>query len=232
MSEEDGGTLNLIDLIFVACELVLVSSYLFRNMLVLRIVTVFGQMGYCIGGSMAGSELPGMKALIVFSAISALINIAQATRLIAERLPAALPESIKDIHSSHFHMMTAAEFRKLYRLSETRTCRIRQRIAVQGEPMHELSVVLRGTVDIVKDDRRIAALTSGSFVGEMSFVAGGHAMATVEVADDQTECIVWDKEKLKLMVGQDADLYRKLKQAIAIDLVKKLDDGRGGRLAA
>jgi len=222
----------LIDLIFIACELLLVSSYLFRRMLILRTVTVFGQMGYCLGGLMAGLELPGMKPLIVFSAISALVNIVQVARLIAERRPAALPESIRGIYSKNFTMMTAGEFHKLYRLSETRTRRRHERIAVQGEPMPELSIVLRGTLDILKDDRRIAALTSGSFVGEMSFVAGGHAMATVEVADDQTECIVWDKEKLKHLVGQDAELYRKLKQAIAIDLVRKLEGDQSGRLAA
>lgn len=212
----------MVDLIIIISEILIVVSYLFSNVLILRGLTVFSMLGYIIGGLIAGYNAPGMKALIFFSALAMFINIYKCIVLIIERHPILLPDHLKQIYKDNFSVMTPREFYKIFTFSHIEQYKQSDILARQDEPINELCLILKGKIRILKNNQIKTTLFPGFFIGEMSFMTGGFATATVEVAEDHTECAVWDKEKLTALLDSEPDLSLKLRQALALNLVKKL----------
>jgi hypothetical protein len=214
---------DLTDIIFSICGIVLLFAYLSENILTLRLLNIVGLLGYVVGACIAGHEIVGMKSLIFFSIVNILINIYQSAILILERVPIFLPENVKQIYTNNFAMMSTAEFNKIYKCARIKKYRMYDVLSVQGMPINELIIIVHGNVHVAKDDLRVATRSSGDFIGELSFILGGHATASVEIADEQTECIVWKREELIKKLHDQPQLYLKFKQAIALNLVKKLN---------
>lgn len=213
----------LVDFIFTLCEILIVISYLFRNILLLRIVTIFGMLGYVIGGFVAGLNTPGMKAIIIFSTMAVLINIIQSGKLILEQIPILLPNQLKEIYKNNFQIMTTNEFFKITKFSSTKQFRKNEIITTENQPVPTLSLIIQGTVTIIKNNIEISRLSHGYFIGEMSFLTNEDANATVIVASEKIEMMQWKKEDLYRLQNENFSLFNKLKHAIAINLIKKID---------
>ena len=81
-------------------------------------------------------------------------------------------------------------------------------------------------MDIIKDNLPIAELGSGFFIGEMSFLQEGCANATAKVISKQAQCIEWERETLNTLKVKNAELYIKLEQAIAFNLIQKINHNK------
>lgn len=213
----------MIDLIFFIAEILFIVSYLYRDMLYLRLISASGSVLYIVAASIAGFKQPGMTTLIVFAILGFLINGYQICQIIISRWPVLLPEDLKEIYSNTFAIMTPNEFFKIYKKANIKKYIKGGILAIQNRPIPELIMLKSGTVKIIKNDVVITELSSGYFIGEMSFLTGEMATATVEVSSDELECVVWEKTKLASLERQNEELYKKVKQAIALNLVKKLD---------
>ncbi|MCP0914777.1 cyclic nucleotide-binding domain-containing protein [Legionella sp. 27cVA30] len=213
------------DIIFVAGELVLILSFLCRDMLLLRMINALGQVIYITGAIIGGLNSPGMKVILLFGSIIILIHVKESIYLIRERSPISLPAAVKQTYQSHFYMMSAYDFLKIYKLGKLQFFKMDDVIAWQGTPLVKLCFLNTGEVEIIKDNRVVAHLQSGFFIGEMSFLKGGVANATVRVATVTAECLEWDREALNKLKKQNHNLYVKFEQAIAFNLIRKLDEG-------
>ena len=67
----------------------------------------------------------------------------------------------------------------------------------------------------------VAELTDGQFIGEMSFLTGESASATVK-AVERTRYVAWLKKDLKLFLERNPNLSPSLQTIIGTDLVTKL----------
>jgi len=172
---------------------------------------------------LAGFEQQGMKALIIFTSLAALINIYKIFTIIIDRYPILLPDFLKKPYNDIFYHMSANNFyKKIYPLAKIQKYIRGDILAREGEILNQLILITDGTALIRKNHKRIAVLQDSNFVGEMSFLAGGPATATVEVISEEAECLVWDKKMLSKISRSNADLYAKLQQSIAVNLVSKL----------
>ena len=61
-------------------------------------------------------------------------------------------------------------------------------------------------VDVLVEDKKVAELKDGQFVGEMSFLTEKPATATCLVKHD-TECLVWKQEQFKDLLKRNPSLY-------------------------
>lgn len=212
----------MVNLIFVLSAILNIIAFIFTDMLILRVITIIAMLGYVTGGLIAGILEPGMKALIFFSLIAVIVNISQIFRIIVDRIPILLPEHIRAIYRESFYILTTREFYKLYKLAHHKNYKSGAQIATQDQIIPELCMIERGLVNIYKDKTLITNMGPGYFIGEMSFLQGGLANATVEAADS-VDCIIWSKTDLKKLQTKNPVLSDKLKEIIAINLIKKND---------
>lgn len=211
----------MIDFIFSLAEIFIVLSFLFRDMLVLRTLSCIGMSIYVLGAWYSGLDVPGMKALMFFSGIATIVNLVQITILVLERWPIALAEDLKEIYSNMFTSMTAAEFKKIYRLAKITHCNPGDIITEQGKPVDDLIAIKFGNAAVIKDGNEVAQIGSCYFIGEMSYLTGDMATATV-ASKDNAVLVSWKKIELDKLELTRPDLYSKLKQDISINLIKKI----------
>jgi hypothetical protein len=216
--------LDLTNIIFLIAATLISLSYFFTDILLLRLLTILGAVGYLFGGAMAGLDKPGMFTIVLFSLINLVINAIQSTRIILARIPIFLPNELKDIYTKTFDIMTPNEFLRIYKLSKTAKVNQGEQITIQDKPVESLILLKDGMTDILEGKQIITSLGPGFFVGEMSFLTGQMANATVTVASDIVDYLVWDRKKLDNLKIKDPDLYEKLERAISINLIRKINE--------
>ena len=75
-------------------------------------------------------------------------------------------------------------------------------ITQKGHTVPTLNLIYNGTVDVVVDDKKVAELKDGQFVGEMSFLTEKPATATCVVKHD-TELLVWKQDQFKELLKRN-----------------------------
>jgi CRP-like cAMP-binding protein len=97
-----------------------------------------------------------------------------------------------------------------------------QNIISQSEVPDRLYIVLRGKIDIIKNDETIATLKVGDFIGEMSFLSKEPASANA-YAENFVQCAFWTHDDLEKLKQKNLDAYDKFIAIIGCDLVRKLN---------
>lgn len=96
-----------------------------------------------------------------------------------------------------------------------------EELTVEGEPVGNLMYIANGVVTIEKGGKVVAACGPGDYVGEMSFLSGNVASATVR-ATKPVRVLSFDQEKLRAAVGADAGIRRAMESSMNRNLVGKL----------
>ncbi len=94
-------------------------------------------------------------------------------------------------------------------------------LATEGRPVPELIFVTDGVARIEKNGTLVAICSKGDFVGEMSFIAGGGATATV-VADKPMRVASFDRFRLSELLEQNPELRHALESSFNRNLIDKL----------
>jgi hypothetical protein len=210
-----------VDLIFSIAELVLLTAYFSRSILALRLISIIGLAFFVIGALISGVKHEGMMALLIFNGLSLVVNAYQSIMLFVEKAPIFLPPDIKQIYMESFQIMTTKQFYKIYKFATIRQYTKNALVTEQGKPVPELIVIKAGTAEVDVNNKTVAQLGLGFFIGEMSFLTDNIASGTVRAKDVLT-CIVWEKNRLAVLENSASDLYIKLQEAIALNLIKKL----------
>jgi CRP-like cAMP-binding protein len=72
----------------------------------------------------------------------------------------------------------------------------------EGEPGHELLVLLEGEVDVRREGRRVAAGGRGDFFGEIALVSHARRTATVTATSQVRALVIRDREFRDLLMQQ------------------------------
>ena len=110
---------------------------------------------------------------------------------------------------------------KLLRLGEWRSAEAGVVLAVEGEDVEELALIYNGEVIIEKSGAEVARSRDGTMIGEMSFIQGGNATATVRTARP-TRCLVWPKEELKKLLRRNPTMDIAMNTVFSLGLARKL----------
>ena len=208
----------MVNIFFFMASVLITLSYVFYDILLLRLTSILGSIGFLIGALIAGHDKPGMISIICFNIINILVNGFQFTKILLERKPILLPDNLKDMYYQNFYMMKPADFLKLYKLSSEYTIQKGELLLTQGQHSKHLILIRQGAASVNKNGVLVATLEAGAFVGEMSFLTGGLASASITVESDGLPYIAWDKEQLQNLKQNDV-----IQQALALDLIKKIN---------
>ena len=205
-----------LDVIFLHCSYLLTLLALsIRGILWLRIVLTISQFGHLMNAYLNDDINKGGWKIIFI-----IINLVQIMIIFRERRELFIPEQIRDLYENIFHTKTSREFLHFWDKGELMHVDNKTLIS-QGENQENLMLVLNGTAEVIRNDKKIATLERGQFIAEISYITGKPASADVLVSNDLTYYI-WDKKSLSELRKKNSNIMRKLDHILTLDMAGKL----------
>lgn len=158
---------------------------------------------------------------IMWLSIFICINGYRIIGIFLERRSISFTDEELELYETIFQNFTSLEFMKLMRIAEWRSVDIGYKFAEQGDNLTGLSLLFNGEVSIERDGKHLGIGRDGSMIGEMSFIKGGSANATV-LAKCKCRCVYWPKEKLKALLNRNPSMDVAMKHVFSLDLTRKL----------
>jgi hypothetical protein len=201
-----------------ASYVLIAISYYLTNIYWLRVMAVIGLSLEIAYFQLAGGD---MHAGIAWNVVFVAINAYQIYWLIDEHRKLKRVEDAHLLRQGAFAGFTNAQLARLVTAGRWRTLEPQTTLTVEGKPVEELVLICDGTALVETHGKVVAHLRGGAFVGEMAFVSGRPASATVTV-EHKTRAFVFDMEKLRKLVDTDDLVGAAMHRVVGRDLAQKL----------
>jgi hypothetical protein len=193
-------------------------SYWLTNIYWLRVTAVLGLTLEIVYFRLSGGDLgAGIGWDIVFIAI----NLYQIYWLVAERRKLKTMEHAHLLRQGVFAGFTDAQLARLLGAGSWRELEPGTVLTEQGKTVPELVLICDGQAVVNVHGATVAHLRGGAFVGEMAFVSGNPASASV-VIEQPTRAFVFDIKDLRKLVENDDLVAVAIHRVIGRDLAQKL----------
>ena len=179
-------------------------SFLVKDILYLRILSILASLFSVLYNFYIPVE--PMWLAINWNIIFVLVNIYHISVIIYEKRPVKMSPKEKELYETMFRGLSPVEFLKITKIARWKKFKSPLPIIQQGKPVNDLILIYNGMVDILVNDKKVAELKDGQFVGEMSFLTEKPATATCKVAHT-TECLVWPQKDFKDLLKRNPSLY-------------------------
>lgn len=195
------------------------AAYLLKDILWLRLLTILS----CFAGIAFNYFVPAtpLWSVIYWNFLFAAINIVQIAILIKERTGVHFTEEEKELHDTMFKNFAPFEFMKLMRVAKWMEAKPGDVLAVEEQPINAVMLIYNGLVSVEAHGLEVAQLRDGNFIGEVSFIAGGTATATVR-ALQPTRYIAWPKLAINQLLNRNPSMRIAMQGLLSTDLTKKL----------
>jgi len=179
-------------------------SFLVKDILYLRVLSILASLFSVLYNFYIPVE--PMWLAINWNIIFVLVNIYHIAVIIYEKRPVKMSTKEKELHETMFRGLTPVEFLKITKIAQWKKYKTPLPIITQGKPVKDLILIYNGTVDVLVNDKKVAELKDGQFVGEMSFLTEKPATATCKV-EHNAECLVWPQKDFKDLLKRNPSLY-------------------------
>jgi hypothetical protein len=193
-------------------------SYWMTNIYWLRVTAVIGlvfEVAYF--GLVSSALYTGIGWDCVFIAI----NLFHLIRLTRERLRMRLAAGDRDLLRTLFDGLDDAQIGMLLSSASWHEAKVGEQLTVEGSPVVALMLIAAGQVSVAVGDTVVARVGPNSFVGEMAFLTGGNASATVTVTQP-TRVMRIEHSRLKTLLVVDNQIASVLHRLLGADLAQKL----------
>lgn len=212
----DGGLFSAEKLVLVGA-VVQTAAMLFRHQIILRVTFIIGAAIY-VCFYLLILPYPLWEAAIASIAM-ALATFYGLVVILVSRSKLIIPASLMDLYTK-MGGMEPGEFRSLMRSSARRVAETTETLTHEGEVPDRLYFIEAGRMWAEKNAREFS-LPSEVFIGEVAFLTGQPASATVRVAAG-TRIVEWDAATLKRRIQRNARVRLALEARIAEDLAGKV----------
>jgi hypothetical protein len=194
-------------------------AYLVKDILWLRILTVVA----CVAGIIFNYFVPAtpLWVVIYWNLLFMAINIVQIVIILKERREVSFSEEERELYETLFKNFAPFEFMKLLRVGNWMEAKKDQLLAVEEQRLDRVMLIYNGLVNVESNGQPLAQLKDGSFIGEISFLTGGVATATVR-AIEPTRYLSWAKPELSKLLNRNPSMRFAMQTVISTDLTKKL----------
>ncbi len=199
-------------------NLLLLGSYLVRDMLWLRLLSILA--GACFIIYFYFAPVP-VWAPICWNLLFMTLNAYRIQRLLAERRPVRLTDEEQRLYGLTFRSLTPREFLRLARLAEWHDATAAQCLVEEGQRLTTLVVIFSGSATVKVAGEAVARLADGRLCGEMSFLTGEKTSASVWT-DCATRYVEWRADELRRFLDENAELRSALQLVIGGELAQKL----------
>lgn len=158
---------------------------------------------------------------VVWEALFVLVNIVQLIILWIDE-----HHNRFDADEQHFvdSMPASVErqaLKRLLALATHRSVAPGERLITEGETVRDVLYLCSGIARIEADGRVIAVCRPGDYLGEMSYLTGAPASATV-VAAEPMRVLAFEQRRLHEAVSRDASIHQAMEAGLNRNLVGKL----------
>jgi CRP-like cAMP-binding protein len=198
-------------------------SYTVTNMTWLRVLAMAGLVAEGIYFYLA-SETPlwvGIGWALVFTAI----NATQLFRLLREKTSVRLSDEERKLHTGVFSVLSPVEFNRILRAGTWRPLQVDSVLTLIDQPVHHLRVLASGAASVIVNGTHVATIGAGGIVGEMSFLSGRAATATV-IVTDAARVFEIAHEALTRLLDEHEDMRAPVMRAIGSELLEKINSLR------
>ena len=215
------------DYLIHVANILYVGSYSVRDILWLRILTVVAMVALL--PYYYTRQEPLLEA-IAWNILFMAINGYQLYKLLLERRPVRLTVEQQRLYELAFSSLTPRDFMKLSCLGSWEELEPGARLVDHGEKLDKLTVIFDGDFEVELADGRTASLQGGQFVGEVAYVTGKPACATVR-AENHARIVQWKHEELRTFLTAHPDIQAAMQNVIGTDLAGKLRSEQGRDIA-
>jgi hypothetical protein len=193
-------------------------SYLVKDIFWLRTAAILA----CLTAVGYDLLLPHVDFLrISWNSAFILINAVQMVILVKESRGVKFTEEELEFYETIFRNLTPVEYMKVLKVSHWHTAKPEEILIEQNQPVANVMLVHSGTVRVEINGDAKAYLHGNDFFGEMSFLTGDKASATVR-AHDETRYLAWPQGELRLMLNRNPSIKFAFHSILSNDLTKKL----------
>lgn len=205
----------------------LVISMLMRRMVWLRAIAIVAGVSRIIIRSTVLYD----PVTVVWESALVLINVGQLLLIWWDKGQAHSNDDEALLATTILPGQSGRAVKRLMQLAIWRTVPEETVLLREGQPVTELLFVADGAARIEKGGVLVAVCSRGDFVGEMGFVSGNAATATV-VADRPMRIARFDAADLKAHLNTDSDLRHALEASFNRNLIGKLSRANSGTATA
>jgi len=192
-------------------------AYIAYDILFLRILAVSSSLV----GIVFFGILQGRTSILVWQLIFLGINTWRIFHLLRERRNISFSEEERELYQTIFSTFTPVEFLKLMRVGSWKAGEPGFALSTQDEHVDELLIIYNGEVAVEKDGVEVVRLRDGTWIGEMSYLQGSKASATVRVVRP-TQYVAWPKAELSSLLKRNPTMDVAMKSVLSADLIQKL----------
>lgn len=212
-------TLTFLDLVGHTSFLLTALSFYVRDMVMLRVLAI----GSGLVGVAYNYFLPaGPLWLVIFwLTVFVLINITRIVGIVMERREVSFTEEEAELFETQFQNFSPVEFMKLLRIGQWCDAAPGETLAIEGETVQRLKLLYNGEVSIQRSGAEVGKAHDGAMIGEMSFLKGGQANATV-TATTTCRYLAWSGDELRKMLQRNPSMDLAMRHVFSMDLLRKL----------
>ena len=192
-------------------------GYFFRDQVILRGLIVFGSGTYVAYYYLVPTH-PLWDAML-WSIVFVLVNIYMIICLIYDRM-AVYRDTQEQYLARVFNHFNPGMFRKLMATGHINKAGSITQLTTEGRHLDKLYFVIDGGLTIEKNGRMFD-YTAGTFVGEVAYLTGMPASATVQIPK-QASYIMWHHAALKSLTEKHPELNIRLEAMLNQDLARKI----------
>ncbi|MBL4720427.1 MAG: cyclic nucleotide-binding domain-containing protein [Alphaproteobacteria bacterium] len=212
-------SLTFLDVVGHTSFLLTALSFYVRDMIVLRcLAIVSGVVGVAYNYWLPAGPL---WLVIFWLTVFVLINLVRIVGIVLDRRSIAFNEEEAELHETVFQNFSPVEFRKLMRIGDWRNAEQGEQLTVQGSIVGGLNLLFNGEVRVERDGEEVGRARDGAMIGEISFIQGGAATATVS-ATKPCRYIAWSGDELRKLLHRNPSMDVAMKHVFSVDLMRKL----------
>jgi hypothetical protein len=213
-----GELLTPNDLLGTASYVVIALSYLMTSIFWLRVSAVAGLFLEIAYFEMAGGDL---KIAILWGLAFIGINLYQLFWLIRERASLCLPEKDAPFLREALIGLTDPQIARLLAAADWKDVQSGETLTQQGAAVDALYFLCSGRANVVVNGSFVTYLEKGAFVGEMAYLTGMPATATVAI-DEPSRILVLSKSRMAKITSTDGQIAGIIHQLLGRDLATKM----------
>ena len=194
-------------------------SFLMRDILLLRLLAIVsGVLGLAYNYFLPEGPL---WLVIFWLFVFLLINLVRVVMLFLERRGVSFTEEERELYQTLFQNFAPVEFMKVMRLARWQDSAEDELLATENTPLDDLKLIYNGEVAVERQGQEIARAKDGTFIGEMSYIHGGDATATVRTVRP-TRYLSWPQDELHKLLKRNPTMDVAMGTVFHMDLTQKL----------